>query len=60
MFFANIIVLFQFLRSRGVKTPKKDEGSSVDFSDNSTMTQYDMGKVEREYSKLKNKAKYGL
>ncbi|XP_067930899.1 uncharacterized protein [Watersipora subatra] len=43
-------------KTRSVKTPKKDETSNVEFSE-AHVIQYDISKFERDYSKLKNKAK---
>ncbi|XP_067930877.1 uncharacterized protein [Watersipora subatra] len=43
-------------KTRSVKTPKKEETSNVEFSE-AHVIQYDISKFERDYSKLKNKAK---
>lgn len=46
-------------RERSSKTPKREESSSVDFSDTATViVQADFSKTQREFLKLQNRAKY--
>ena len=45
-------------RERSVKTPKKEDNSSVDFSDTATVIiQADFSRTQREFLKLQNRAK---